>query len=139
MTAVALAVFIAIVYNFDLYLVADNLIGITLRCIAGFTGNLVLLWVCGWYEEKLKHLGWLGMYTLEIYVTHVYVSNLMEMSSGFFTLSGFGNFVVSLILTVLFTTIIIGVFKSITAFEFVFFGKNIHKVDYHDNKRRTSL
>ena len=51
-------------------------------------------------------LGWIGMYTLEIYATHMYVNNLMEMGSGFFTTVGFGNFIASLILTVLFTVIV---------------------------------
>ena len=122
---ISLIIFLAIVYNFDLYHAQDNLIGISLRCIAGFAGNLVLLWVCSKYKDGLNrlHLGWLGRYTLEIYATHMYVNNLMEMGNGFFTAGGFGNFVASLILTELFTTIIIAVFKSIPAFDFVFYGK----------------
>lgn len=128
--AIALIVFLAIVFNYDLYHAPDNLIGITFRCIAGFTGNLVMLWCCGKYERLLDKLclGWIGMYTLEIYATHMYVNNLVEMSSGFFTAAGFGNFVASLILTVLFTLIIIAVFKSIPAIDFVFYGKRQKKV-----------
>ena len=67
------------------------------------------------------------MYTLEIYATHMYVNNLMEMSSGFFTAAGLGNFLASLILTVLFTLIIIAVFKSIPVMNFVFYGKRQKK------------
>ena len=123
--AIALIVFLAIIFNYDLYHAPDNLIGIALRCIAGFNGNLVLLWYCSKYEGQLNrlNLGWIGMYTLEIYATHMYVNNLMEMNSGFFTVAGFANFVASLILTVLFTLIIIAVFKSIPAMDFVFYGK----------------
>ncbi len=129
--AVALIIFLAIVFNYDLYHAPDNLTGIGLRCIAGFTGNLVLLWCCSKYEDKLAgmKLGWIGLYTLEIYASHIYVSNLMEMRSGFFTVAGFGNFVASLFLTVLFTVIIIAVFKSIPAADFVFYGKKEKKVE----------
>jgi hypothetical protein len=41
--------------------------------------------------------------------------------------AGFANFVASLILTVLFTLIIIAVFKSIPAMDFVFYGKKTEK------------
>ena len=127
--AIALIVFLAIIFNYDLYHAPDNLIGIALRCIAGFNGNLVLLWCCSKYEGQLNRLNlrWIGMYTLEIYATHMYVNNLMEMNSGFFTVAGFANFVASLILTVLFTQIIIAVFKSIPAMDFVFYGKRQKK------------
>ena len=123
--ALALIVFLAIVYNYDLYHAPDTIIGIALRCLAGFAGNLVLLWCCGKYEGQLANMnfGWIGMYTLEVYVTHMYVNNLMEMSGDFFTTTGFGNFVASLILTVFFTVIIIAVFKSIPIIDFVLYGK----------------
>ena len=128
---VALIFFLAIVFNYDLYHAPDNLNGIALRCIAGFTGNLVLLWCCGRYEIQLEktRIGWIGMYTLEIYATHMYVNNLMEKGSSFFTVGGFGNFIASLILTVLFTAIIIAVFKSIPAVDFVLYGKKLKKAE----------
>ena len=69
----------------------------------------------------------LGMYTLEIYATHMCVNNLMEMGPGFFTTAGFGNFICSLILTVLFTTVIIATFKAIPAADFIFYGKKQKK------------
>ena len=127
--ATALMIFLAIVFNYDLYHAPDNLIGVALRCVSGFTGNLVLLWCCSKYKDKLTRLklGWIGMYTLEIYATHMYVNNLMEMGDGFFTTAGFGNFVASLILTVLFTVIIIAAFKSIPATDLVFYGKKQKK------------
>jgi len=129
-TAVFLAIiaFLAIVYNYDLYHAPDNLTGIALRCIAGYTGNLVLLWCCARYEAILSRLRLdrLGVYTLEIYATHMYVvGNLMTAgnANGFFTVLGFANFLISLVLTALFTGIIIAVFKSIPAMDFVFYGK----------------
>lgn len=123
---IALVIFLAVVFNYDLYNSPDNLKGITLRCIAGFTGNLVLLKVCRKYEDVLDHrlkLGWIGLYTLEIYASHMPVNNLMQKGDPFFTLSGFGNFLASLTLTVLFTIIIIIFFKSIPAADYIFFGK----------------
>ena len=129
--AVALFIFLAIVYNFDLYHAADNVVGIVFRCVAGFTGNLVLLWCCSRYEDRLSKMkfGWIGMYTLEIYTTHMYVNSLMKAgnTNRFFTVPGFANFLFSLLLTVVFTAIIIAVFKIIPAFDFIFYGKKAKK------------
>ena len=119
-------VFIAIIFNYDLYNAKDNLIGISMRCISGFTGNVVLLMICQKYKSILSRakIDTIGMYTLEIYATHMYVNNLMEMQGSFFTLSGFGVFVSSLVLTTVFTAIIIVTIKTIPLTDFVFFGKN---------------
>lgn len=122
---ICLFVFLGVVFNFDLYHTDDGFISIAMRAIAGFTGNAVLLAVCTKHKKLLSmvKLDLLGMYTLEIYTTHMCVNNLMEMGKGFFTAAGFGNFICSLILTVLFTTIIIGTFKAIPATDFIFYGK----------------
>ena len=76
-----------IVFNYDLYHTGDGIISIALRAIVGFTGNAVILTVCGTYESILSRirLNWLGLYTLEIYATHMCVNNLMEMGQSFFT------------------------------------------------------
>ena len=125
--AVTISTFLAIIYNYDLYHCPDDLKSIVLRCIAGFTGNFVLLWICNKYETVLARakLGWIGRYTLEIYATHMYVNNLMTAENGhdFFTVMGFWNFMISLVLTITFTAIIIVVFKSIPAMNFIFYGK----------------
>lgn len=125
MMFLCLAVFLAIVFNFDLYHTGDDIVSIVMRVIAGFAGNAVLLAVCEKYVDTLvkAKLDKLGMYTLEIYATHMCVINLMEMGQGFFTAAGFGNFICSLILTVVFTIIIIATFKAIPAADFVFYGK----------------
>lgn len=124
-------IFVAIIYNYDLYHCPDDLLSIALRCIAGLTGDFVLLWICKKYETVLAKakLGWIGICTLEIYVTHMYVNNLMTTgnSYGFFTVMGFWNFVISLVLTVTFTAIIIAVFKSIPAMNYIFYGKKSRK------------
>ena len=125
--ALSIIVFVAIIYNYDLYHCGDDLISIGLRCIAGFTGNFVLLWVCQRYEKQLDKakLGWIGRYTLEIYATHMYVNGLMKADNGygFFTVVGFGNFFISFFLTIVFTVIIIAVFKSIPVTNFLLYGK----------------
>lgn len=122
---ICLIVFLGIVFNFDLYHTGDGLVSIAMRAAAGFAGNGVILAVCSEYENILGklRLDKLGLYTLEIYATHMCVNNLMEMGNGFFTAAGFGNFVCSLILTVLFTAIIIATFKAIPAADFIFYGK----------------
>lgn len=90
----------------------------------------MLLAVCEKYAEEMGRvkLEKLGLYTLEIYVTHVCVNRLMSKGDSFFTLTGFGLFVCSLILTIVFTTIIIAAFKSIPIADFLFYGKKKKKV-----------
>lgn len=100
-----------------------------MRAVAGFTGNAVILAACGEYESILSRIKFdkLGMYTLEIYATHMCVNNLMKLGQGFFTATGFGNFICSLILTIVFATIIIATIKAIPAADFIFYGKKRRK------------
>lgn len=122
---IALVIFLSIVFNYDLYHSDNGLIAIVLRCIAGFTGNLVIYQVCGEYGRTLERMkvDLIGMYTLEIYVTHVCVVGMMRKGDSFFLLAGFWNFVASLILTSFLTIIIVMTFKAIPAVDFLFFGK----------------
>ena len=124
-----LLVFLGIVFNYDLYHTGDGIVSIVLRAIAGFTGNAIILAVCCKYESSLCRIrvDWIGKYTLEIYATHMCVNNLMEMGQGFYTVAGFGNFICSLILTTLFTTVIIATFKAIPVADFIFYGKKQKK------------
>jgi fucose 4-O-acetylase-like acetyltransferase len=128
---ICLVVFLAIVFNYDLYRCGDDIISIILRFIAGFAGNVILLCAIRKHESihtKLK-ADKIGVYTLEIYATHMYVNNLMMFDAGsnLFTVTGFENFSISLILTVLFTTIIIGIFKSIPITDLLMYGKRQKK------------
>lgn len=123
----AIVCFSAIVFNYDLYHGEDSLISIALRCVAGFSGNAVLLWVANKYKETFERirLDQIGLYTLEIYTTHMYVNGLMGAgnTSGFFTVTGFANFTVSLLLTTIFTAILIMIIKSIPLTNFLLYGK----------------
>ena len=126
-TFVAIVCFSAIVFNYDLYHCEDNSISIAIRCIAGFSGNIVLLWGANKYKYNLERvrLDHIGLYTLEIYTTHMYVNGLMGAgnTSGFFTVTGFANFTVSLILTIIFTVILTMIIKSIPFANFLLYGK----------------
>lgn len=124
---VAIVCFSAIVFNYDLYHCEDSLSSIALRCVAGFSGNAVLLWISNKYKETFERirLDRIGLYTLEIYTIHMYVNGLMGAgnTSGFFTITGFANFTVSLILTTIFTAILIMFIKSIPLTNFLLYGK----------------
>jgi hypothetical protein len=101
--------FLAIVFNYDLYRCEDNLISIILRFIAGLTGNVIVFWFANKYQNLFLqvHLEKIGQYTLEIYVTHVNVASLFsDNSNSFFTGAGFGNFIASLLCTILFSTLV---------------------------------
>ena len=120
-------VFAAIAFNVNLYLIDDNLVGIALRFIAGVTGNYVIYYVIRKIVPQLQKvkLEWLGMYTLEIYVTHMYTNHLFSKVANnvFFTVTGFTTFTVSLICTVVLTGIVIVVLKCIPATNYLFYGK----------------
>ena len=124
---ISVIIFAAIVYNVDLYHIEDNVTGIALRCTAGFAGCFLIYAVVERYSRALQKakIAAIGRYTLEIYVTHMYVNGLFTKSNGniFWTAAGFGNFTVSLICTVAFTAIIIAVIKSVPAANFVLYGK----------------
>lgn len=122
---ICLIVFVSIVFNYDIYHTDDRLISIIMRCLAGFSGNAFLVAICHEYNryfEKCK-ISIIGMYTLEIYVTHMYVNNLMNMGHGFFTVEGMINFMCSLFVTVVFTIIIIVSFKMNSITDLLFYGK----------------
>ena len=75
---ICICVFAAITFNVNLYLIDDNIVGIMLRFIAGATGNYVLYYVVKKLIPQLQKIkiDWIGMYTLEIYVTHMYTNHL---------------------------------------------------------------
>lgn len=124
---ICICVFAAITFNVNLYLIDDNLAGITLRFIAGATGNYVIYYVVKKMVSQLQKvkIEWIGMYTLEIYVTHMYTNHLFSKvaNNAFFTVSGFTTFTVSLICTTVLTGIVIVVLKSIPATNYLFYGK----------------
>ncbi|WP_279033066.1 acyltransferase family protein [Gemmiger formicilis] len=124
---ICICIFAAITFNVNLYLIDDNIAGIMLRFIAGTTGNYVLYYVVKKLIPQLQKIkmDWIGMYTLEIYVTHMYTNHLFAevANDAFFTILGFSTFTVSLICTVVLTGIVIVVLKSIPATNYLFYGK----------------
>lgn len=129
---ICMFIYIGIIFNFDLYRCNDNLIGIVMRFTAGIAGNYILFFVIKKYQryfEKAK-LALIGQFTLEIYVVSAYVSHLMTADSiySFFSVMGFLNFLFSLSLTIIFTTIIIAAFKAFAPLDFIFFGKMPNKM-----------
>lgn len=127
---ICIFVFVAIVFNVNLYLIDDNLFGIVLRFIAGGTGNYVIYFVVKKLVPQLLKIKMelTGMYTLEIYVTHMYTNHLFSKvaSEEFFTVYGFMTFTISLICTLVLTGIVIIVLKSISATNYLFYGKRMN-------------
>lgn len=124
---ICICVFAAITFNVNLYQIDDNLVGIILRFVAGVTSNFIIYYVVKKLTPQLQKakLEWVGTYTLEIYVTHMYTNNLFSKvaNDAFFTVSGFTTFTLSLVCTVVLTGIIIVVLKSIPATNYLFYGK----------------
>ena len=104
-----------------------NVFYIILRFITGITGNLLIYYVINKteYLRNLRSLSYVGMYTLEIYVTHMYVNSLFmdQMEKTLFSINGFIIFIFSLIITVIFSLIMIIILKSNDITNIIFFGK----------------
>lgn len=125
-SGIGLCCFVYIILNYNLY-TSSGMVSIIIRYWAALSGMIILLCVCRKYEELLCNLkiSMLGKYTLEIYVTHMYVNNLFFDSSGggLFSMSGFFTFLASWFCTILFSILIIIVIKSVPIAEFLLFGK----------------
>lgn len=124
---ICICVFAAIIFNVNLYLIDDNQVGITLRFFAGATGNYVIYYIVKKLVPQLQkiRMDWIGTYTLEIYVTHMYTNHLFSKvaNNAFFTVPGFTTFTISLICTIVLTGIVIVALKSIPATNYLFYGK----------------
>lgn len=125
---ICICIFTVIVFNVNLYLIDDDLHGIALRFIAGATGNYVLYYVIRKMVPQLQKIKmeYIGMYTLEIYVTHFHGLHLFSgVANGdmFFSIPGFIAFTIVLIGTVIFTGIVILVLKSIPGTNYLLYGK----------------
>ena len=124
---ICICVFAAITFNVNLYLIDDNQVGITLRFFAGATGNYVIYYIVKKLVPQLQKImmDWIGTYTLEIYVTHMYTNHLFSKvaNNAFFTVPGFTTFTISLICTIVLTGIVIVALKSIPATNYLLYGK----------------
>lgn len=124
---ICICVFAAIIFNVNLYLIDDNQVGITLRFFAGATGNYVIYYIVKKLVPQLQkiRMDWIGTYTLEIYVTHMYTNHLFSKiaNNALFTVPGFTTFTISLICTIVLTGIVIVALKSIPATNYLFYGK----------------
>ena len=125
-SCISLGCFIYITFNYNLY-TSGGLISVIIRYFAALSGMIILLCICQKYEEMLCNfkISTLGKYTLEIYVTHMYVNNLFLDTNGgvLFSLNGFFTFLASLFCTVVFSVLIIIVIKSVPIADFLMFGK----------------
>lgn len=124
---VASIVFLLIICNVDLFMVSDTLSGIAVRVVAALSGFYLLLKLvkkCLVVLTKCK-MGYLGRYTLEIYCVHVYISGLMKIDkvNSFYSVNGFLNVAIGMLLVSVLTAIIIVVLKQSMVMNLCLFGK----------------
>lgn len=128
---ICVVIYIAIIYNFDLYRCTDNILSITLRIVSALTGNLILISLCFEFTENFERwkINRVGLYTLEIYAVHINVINLMENNNtignafSLYSLNGFENFMIASFFMVVYTAIIIVILKFNKFTDFLMFGK----------------
>lgn len=126
---VALLVFLGITFNYNLFSESDNLLSISLRLIAGFSGSYVLYVFVNKFKNGLcrLRLDQLGKYTLEIYCTHMNLCGLMLLNKGnsFYSVNGFFNCTISFFMVSVFTILIITVIKSNKYTNLIMYGKGM--------------
>lgn len=125
--AISLILFAIITCNFTLLNLQDNLLGTFIRFVAACCGTYMLTYICYRYEEKINKtkLSYIGQYTLEIYFVHSLLVRIMNADNNFplFTVQGFLNSSILMMLLSLFTFIIIVILKSNKITDFIIFGK----------------
>ncbi|MGV8905507.1 MAG: acyltransferase family protein [Acetobacterium sp.] len=129
--AVSLFLFAYITCNVTLLYLIDNLWGTIIRFVVASSGIYVLVYLCYSYKEKINKtiFNYIGQYTLEIYFVHSLLVRIMntDNDSPLFTIQGFLNSSILLLLLSVFTFFIIVLVKSSKIADFLIFGKNRYK------------
>lgn len=109
--AVLSIIFVFLIAKFNLFTISDGLFGIIIRMIASITGcvtvcNLVVKLTNNNHGKVLIGFKWVGVHSLEVYLIHYLLLNLLraEIMPHFVTPQGvvlvIGNFALTLILVV---------------------------------------
>lgn len=125
-STISLIAYFAIVFNYDLYRSDDNSLSILMRLIAGVCGTIALLFIVSHYDGQLRQgkINRIGIYSLELYVTHIHVCHLLNhhKAATLFSMEGFLTFIVSLFLTMILTALLIKIIKAFPVLDTVFYG-----------------
>ena len=127
---------ITVCLNFNVANLNDSIIEIFLRVVSAITGcstvTILVYWMSNMDSKFNNILKFIGKYTLEIYVTHLYFIGLLKKGKYYlFTLQGLGIFTLALGITVVLTVVTIWIIKKIWFLYFILYGKipnNVAKV-----------
>lgn len=124
--------FFLIISNYPIYLGKGGFIDVLLRIISGFTGSYLLYRLCEQVKKNTKiekAIEMFGRNTLAIYVTHVEVCKFMVAgrNENLFSILGFANFSICLILASVFTYLIYKVINCNQYTSLLFYGKQLIK------------
>lgn len=113
--------------NYSMILLGEGVKDVLIRTIAGICLSFVLITFTKQYYEILAKLkiDVLGKYTLEIYYTHGIAFSLLQKSSQYvvYSVNGVTQIVLSIILTTIYTTLLIAIIKCNKISDFLFYGK----------------
>lgn len=130
--AISFAIWLVIISKINLYEMADSGIGIIVRAIASLTGCIA---VSGLLKNILSPASGsktlaggamlIGKHSLEIYVTHYLLLNLVKLQETpcVTTVTGIGIIVINYLLTVLLTIIVVIVIRQNRWLNMVVYGK----------------
>ena len=114
--------------NYDLYTPYDSVLSISFRVVSGFALSYVLIYSCknlSIYLSKIK-MNVIGQYTLEIYYVHGLAYGLFASAVNkpyLYSIDGAITFCSEIIITLLFTVVVISIIKSNRVTNLIFFGK----------------
>ena len=127
--AICLVVWIIIIVRVKLYSLSDGGFDLIVRFVASISGCIALFVLCKKIILQKNRIGnilkWFGTYSLEIYLLHSLLLNILELDviPSFTTFSGILLTLVNFSLTIIITSVIIAVIKENRYLQFALFGK----------------
>ena len=115
-----------VICHFEVFTSDDSIKTILIRLISGFTLSFSIVFMVIKRQDFFEkyHFNWIGKYSLEIYYVHGIAFSLMQISSQtLYTVDGMLTFLISILITAVYTAVIIGAIKCNSITDFLFFGK----------------
>jgi len=126
--AVSLTVWVFIISRFNLFEIEDSIWGILIRGIASITGCIAVSALCKEIcvgRRVVQGLSWCGIHSLEIYLIHYFVLNILQPLTQveMITVAGVTVIIVNYVLTISLTVLIARLLNVNPIVRKVLFGK----------------
>lgn len=125
--AMCFAIWIFVIVRFPLYEMSDSGLAIILRAATSLAGCIAVCGLCsGIFSDKIGGgIAWIGVHSLEVYLTHYLLLNLIKVqnSPAIYSPEGLGLVLINYIVTVILVMIMIMAVNKNKTLKFVLMGK----------------